>query len=113
MARKASSFTSGYKTYDPQSEGYGNASEWVGDFYTRLGFDEAEVILAAQEETPHTILGVSPKATWAEIKKAYRAKAMECHPDRCAHTGMAPDVADAMFKKIGAAFTVLENRMGK
>ena len=30
---------------------------------------------------PHRVLGVSPGATPDEIKKAYRQKAKECHPD--------------------------------
>lgn len=30
---------------------------------------------------PHRVLGVSPGATEEEIKKAYRQKAKECHPD--------------------------------
>jgi hypothetical protein len=36
----------------------------------------------ASPESPWTILGVAPKATVAEIKQAYRVKALATHPDR-------------------------------
>ena len=32
-------------------------------------------------DDPHKVLGVSPGATQEEIKRAYRQKAKECHPD--------------------------------
>jgi len=34
------------------------------------------------ELDPFKILGVSPNATKEEVKKAFRKKAAECHPDR-------------------------------
>lgn len=41
-----------------------------------------EEIARLHEDSAYAILGVSPDATDAEIKKAYRLIAMQCHPDK-------------------------------
>lgn len=113
---KSSSFDklfAGYKHYDPQVEGFGSASEWNESFRRRMGFEEAEAIIHGQQDTPRGILGVGPKATWAEIKKAFRAMAMKFHPDQVHTSGLSVAEATEMFKKINAAFTVLEREFGQ
>ncbi len=102
-----------YKTYDPKVEGYGSAEQWSDSFFSRMGFEEAEEVLYGQNDTPRGLLGVGLKATWDEIKKAYRTKAMQFHPDRCGINQMKREDAEEMFKKISAAFTVLEREFGK
>jgi len=52
----------------------------------------------------YQILGVPRNASEAEIKKAYRRLAMECHPDR--NPGKQ-DWANAKFKEVNEAFSVL------
>ena len=106
----AKPFMSGYKTYEGPR---GDAQQWSSAFQDRMGFEEAEKIVAAQDETPRGILGVSAKALWPEIKVAYRKRAMECHPDLCAQHGLSVNAATASFKKLTAAFTVLERQFGK
>jgi DnaJ-domain-containing protein 1 len=102
-----------YKHYDPKVEGFGNPQEWAETFHARMGFEEAETILHGQEDSPRTILGVGARATWEEIKKAYRAMAMRFHPDQARNNGLDPKVAEEQFKKIEAALTYLEKEFGK
>ncbi len=53
----------------------------------------------------YATLGISRGATPEEIKKAYRKKALECHPDRNPED---PKAADS-FKKISEAYEVLSD----
>ncbi len=54
---------------------------------------------------PHQLLGVSPGATQDEIKRAYRRKAKECHPD------LHPDDPNAARKmnELNEAYDMLMN----
>jgi len=97
-----------YKTYDPSVEGYGDSEEWRECFYERMGFEEAQEILSGQTETPRSILGVGPKASWDEIKKAFRAKIRQWHPD----FNPGDKHAEEVTKKLIAAYTLLEKQLG-
>ena len=57
------------------------------------------------KEDFYDILGISKNATAAEIKKAYRKKAIEYHPDK--NPGDAK--AEEMFKKAAEAYEVLSD----
>jgi len=57
------------------------------------------------KEDYYEILGISKNATAAEIKKAYRKKAIEFHPDKNPGDSKAED----MFKKSAEAYEVLSN----
>lgn len=96
-------FCDGYKTYDPASEGYGDASQWKQAFNQRMGYDEATTILGVDD--PYTILEIVIGASLAEIKKAYRRMAMLWHPDK--NPGV--DTTEKM-QKIIAAYTFLTEK---
>lgn len=57
------------------------------------------------KEDYYDILGVSKSASAAEIKKAYRKKAIEFHPDK----NPGDHKAEEMFKKAAEAYEVLSN----
>jgi len=96
-------FCEGYKTYDPKSEGYGDATQWKQAFNQRMGYDEATTILGADD--PYSILEIVAGATLTEIKKAYRRMAMKWHPDK------NPGVdTNEMMQKIIAAYTYLTEK---
>ena len=54
----------------------------------------------------YQVLGVSSSASVKEIKKAYRQKAMQWHPDRNPNN---LEEAENQFKKISEAYSVLTN----
>jgi DnaJ-domain-containing protein 1 len=95
-------FLSGYKTYNPRKEGYGNADDWRGAFFERLGFDKAVEVLG--EDDPMVLFGLREDASWEDVCRTYRRLARENHPD------LGGSVT--MMKKINAAFEVLERRYG-
>ena len=57
------------------------------------------------KEDFYDILGVSKNATQAEIKKAYRKKAVQFHPDK----NPGDETAEANFKKAAEAYEILGN----
>ena len=57
------------------------------------------------KEDFYEILGVSKSATEAEIKKAYRKKAIQFHPDK----NPGDTKAEENFKKAAEAYEVLGN----
>ena len=63
------------------------------------------------EETPHSILGVSPNATQEEIKKAYKKLAQQYHPDFQTNADAATKKqAATMFDKITKAYEELDRK---
>jgi DnaJ-class molecular chaperone len=99
-------FLDGYKTYDTRN-GYGNPKQWRNAFDQRMNPEEAEAVLSAQAQSPHEILGIQANATAEEIKKAFRKRIMEWHPDKNQNR---TDEAKEMSQKIIAAYSLLTDK---
>ena len=102
-------FLEGYKTYNPEQEGYGSPFEWREAFFQRFGLDKANELLG--QEDPLVVLGITtPNPSWEEITSRFRRLILACHPDR------NPDNVEESLeksKKVIAAFEVLEARYNK
>jgi DnaJ-domain-containing protein 1 len=77
----------------------GDPSVWRKLFEQRLNPEEIKVILG--DDDPWTVLGLSAGASQEDIKRAYRRKSMQTHPDQGGD-------AEA-FKKIKAAYDKLRS----
>ena len=99
------------RQYNPHVEGYGDPDEWRKAFVGAMGFEEAQAELDAHD--PLVILGLPVTATWDDVRKAFRIKAMACHPDRAHLNNMSVHEATEAFKTLTAAYVVLERRYGQ
>ncbi|KAM3877957.1 dnaJ homolog subfamily C member 16-like [Diretmus argenteus] len=64
----------------------------------------AQLVNAAPEYDPYTVLGVSRSATQTEVKKAYKHLAREWHPDKNKDPG-----AEDMFIRITKSYEILSH----
>ena len=81
-----------YGTYEGER---GNPDQWAKSFRARMHPDDVKRILG--NDNPWQILGLQTGATQAEIKRAYRKRAMETHPDITGSDGEE-------FKRVQAAY---------
>jgi hypothetical protein len=72
---------------------------------------EPAPVTEPEKLSPHEILGISPAASLAEIKAAYRARIKECHPDRFVDLDQASrQLAEEWTKALNAAYATLATR---
>ena len=61
--------------------------------------DSIKRLLSLANKDCYTVMGVTPDANQADIKKVYRQQAILVHPDKTSHPG-----GDAAFKILAQAF---------
>lgn len=57
----------------------------------------------------YVLLGVSDTASESDIRKAYKKKALNCHPDKAALNNMTVEKATEVFKKVQEAYSTLSD----
>lgn len=79
----------------------------------RFGKAQARALAAGggNNQDPHSVLGVKPGASMDEIKKAYKKKALQWHPDRAEPSKRKAHEEE--FRKINAAYSELVENGGK
>lgn len=110
-------FAEGYKQYNPAKQGYGTPAMWRSLFSVRMSSADAQAHKASRGGWVNdwTVVGdaagvhIDENSMWSEVKKAFRAAAMKCHPDRCTQHGMTNDEALEKFKDVSAAYAMLED----
>jgi DnaJ like chaperone protein len=78
-------------------------------------FDELQARLAPSADPAYAVLGLTPKATDAEVKKAYRTKVMEFHPDKIVSKGLPEEFlkfAEEKFKEATEAYEKIKEARG-
>ena len=70
-------------------------------------FKEVKII----SDNYYEILGVSPGVSLKELEKAYRKKALECHPDRAAINNISVEEATTKFQELNEAYKKLEEQI--
>lgn len=61
--------------------------------------------------SPHEVLGVSPDASRQEVRRAWKARALEYHPDRVANLGKKlQQLAEEETRSINAAYDLITRR---
>ena len=54
------------------------------------------------------MLGVSSRATKADVSKAYKSLALKFHPDKAPSDAVRP-ASEALFKRVAEAYAVLKD----
>lgn len=78
-------------------------------------FDELKGRLAPIADPAYAVLGLTPEATDAEVKKAYRAKVVEFHPDKIVSKGLPEEFlkfAEEKFKEVNRAYETIKKARG-
>ncbi len=78
-------------------------------------FEELKARLAPSADPAYVVLGLTPEATDAEVKKAYRAKVMEFHPDKIVSKGLPEEFlkfAEEKFKEVNEAYETIKKSRG-
>ncbi|MGN0908941.1 MAG: DnaJ domain-containing protein, partial [Succinivibrio sp.] len=61
----------------------------------------------------YQVLGVSPDASWDEIRKAYHKLMFKYHPDRLRSQGLPPEAYQDKARDLTAAYEVLKEARGQ
>jgi DnaJ family protein C protein 7 len=99
-------FEAALEDCDALLKDWGAASEEIRGLHARAAFQ----VRKQKRPDYYALLGVPSVASEPEIKREYRQRAKECHPDRFSAAGYSEEdrgVAESTFKRLGEALEVL------
>jgi DnaJ like chaperone protein len=80
----------------------------------KAGYKAAASAQEASESSYYEILGLSPGASFSEVKAAYRKLSMQYHPDKVGHLGEEfKKIAEEKMKEINNAYEFLKKKYGQ
>ncbi|MCQ2377903.1 MAG: TerB family tellurite resistance protein [Victivallaceae bacterium] len=92
---------------------------FVDRFFNASGSGNSHRPESASDDFPlnecYRILGIAPEASDAEVKKAWRQKTLEFHPDRVMGKGLSEsfiEFADVQMKKVNRAYETIRKARG-
>jgi DnaJ like chaperone protein len=95
------------------SNSYENRGSTYGGNSYSGGYSGTTRSVYSNLDNDYKILEVSPDASDAELKKAYRAAAMKHHPDKVSHLGEdIRKVAEEKFAKVNQAYERIKKARG-
>lgn len=92
-------FAANHAPYGTYAGPAGNPADWREAFQQR--FTQAEIAEHLGERSAWDVLGIRAGATVDEIKRAYRKRAKETHPD------LHPNIDRVEFQRVQAAYQKL------
>ena len=75
------------------------------------GFDPAAFAESTNADSPYTVLGLTPPCSRGEVRRAYRRKAAEFHPDRLARQDVPDELrafGEARYRSVSEAYERLK-----
>ena len=80
--------------------------------WSRYRYQRRQYPDVSEEEKYYEVLGLTPSADFAAIKKAYRKLSMKYHPDKVRHLGEEfREVAEEKMKEINGAYDYFSRKM--
>ena len=74
-----------------------------------------EMIEQVNADSPYTVLGLTPPCSRAEVRRAYRRKAAEFHPDRLGRRDIPDELrsfGEARFRAVNDAYERIRRDLG-
>jgi DnaJ like chaperone protein len=100
---------------------HGDEEAYLQEVARRFGFHEAEyrairALFVIDDDDPYVVLGISPTASDAEIRRRHRELVRANHPDTIVARGVPPefiDIADRKLAAINAAYDRIRRERGR